>query len=86
MREKEDRGGLLKPSLLIIHLKTMRLSPRDSQWGLRGQEGFEKYQEVKSMTGIVAFRWAETPSRKVTYCRTDDSLTPTAFWKPTVSF
>lgn len=30
MKEKEDPGGLLKPILLIIHLKTMRLSPRDT--------------------------------------------------------
>lgn len=62
------------------------LTKRHSQWGLRGQERFEKCQEVESMAGIVAFSWAETPSRKVTYCRTVNSLTPTAFWKPTVSF
>ena len=47
---------------------------------IKGKNGFEKYQEVESTGGIAAFGCsAEAPSRKVAYCRTDNSLTPTAF-------
>lgn len=39
----------------------------------------EKYQEVQSMAGIVAFVCsAEALSRKVAYHRTDNSLVATA--------
>lgn len=43
------------------------------------RNGFEKYQEVESMDEIVTFGYrAEKSGRKVTYCRNDNSLIPTA--------
>lgn len=47
--------------------------------GIRMRDGFEKYQEVESMDGIVTFGYrAEKSRRKVTYCRNDNSLILTA--------
>lgn len=79
VRDKKE-GGLLKPILGIIHLiDNEDLTKRKSQWGWRLRDGFEKYLEVQSMDGIVAFVCsAEVPSRKVAYCRTDSSLAAAA--------